>query len=457
VARALVGRPGADAGLVAQHFDAAQSIEDALPYYLVAASVAQQAAAHVEATRLLDRALELTERLPEGTRRDSYEINVRILRGLSTVHTQGYAAPGAAEDYRRGLELSRRGGNDIALFTATVGISAFYAVHGDFGAAGEAVAQLQSMSRPEVEAEVLGCVGVQRFFEGRFREATAALEAALVAFECRPNDQRVSPRWQLANDPYVATLVHMGPLLWLVGDNDRAWAMVDAACRHAAELPFPSGPFSQGYVMTYAGWLANLDGRFAKGLEYQEQILETSDRHGLAFWNATAICHGAISRAGLGDPAASAEALASGIATWRGLGAEAFVTYLLTDLASIRLAAGSPDQALSDVDQAIELSEQTGERFFLAESHRVRAAVLRARDAPASDVRYALATSRRIAAEQGAVMFELRAVMDLVRLGVADLRSHEVSDLRRLLATLPPTSRPAPDVIRARELIATLS
>jgi class 3 adenylate cyclase/tetratricopeptide (TPR) repeat protein len=456
VARALVGRPGADAGVVAQHFDAAHSLEDAVPYYVVAAAAAQQAAAHVEATRLLDRALELTERLPEGPLRDSYEINVRILRGLSTIHTQGYAAPGAAEDYGRGLELSGRAGNDIALFTATVGISAFYAVHGDLKAAGEAVARLQAMRQSEVEAEVSCLEGVQRFYEGRFPEAAAAFEAALAAFERRRPEERVSPRWQLPSDPYVATLVHLGPLLWLMGDNDRAWAMVDAACRQAAELPFPSGPFSQGYVMTYAGWLANLDGRFGVGLEFQERILEISARHGTAFWNATAVCHGAISRAAMGDPEAATEVLASGIAMWRGLGAEAFVTCLLTELASIRLAAGHPDAALDDVDQAIELSDRTGEQLFLAESHRVRAAVLRARGASMSDIRQVLEASRRTAAAQRAVMFEVRALIDLVSLDESGPRPDEVRDLRRLVASLPPASRPAPDVIRARELIARL-
>lgn len=455
VARALAAQPGTDAGLVAQHFDAAQSLEDAVSYYLAAAMAAQGAAAHAEATRLLDRALELTQRMPEGAIRDNHEINVRILRGLSTVHTQGYAAPGAAEDYRRGLELSGRGGNDIGLFTATVGVWAFYAVDGDLRAAGEAVARLEAMRQPEIDAEVLCCKGVQLFYEGRFPEAHAAFEAAVVAFERRPPDARVSPRWQLPSDPYVASLVHMGPVLWLVGDNDAAWAMVDSACRQAGELPFPTGPFSQGYVMTYAAWLANLDGRYPKGLEYEDQILETSDRYGIAFWNVTATCHGAISRASLGELKDAAETLAAGIAMWRGLGAEAFVTCLLTDLAAIRLAAGRADEALDDVEQAMELSARTGERIYLAESHRVRASIMLAQGAPVPAVREALETSRRTAGEQGAVMFELRALSDLVRLdGGAGGEAH---DLRRLLAALPQPSRPTPDIARARELLAGLN
>ena len=455
VARALVERPGADAALIAQHFDAAHSIEQAVQHYLVAAAAAQRAAAHVEGIRLLDRALELTLRLPEGPERDGVEVNVRILRGMSTISIQGYAAPGAAEDYGRGLELTSRGGADIAMITATAGIWAFYLVHGDLAAAGAALDTMRSKGQPEVEAEVLGCQGVQRFFEGRFREAKASFDAAIRVFERRPPDQLVSPKWQFPSDPYAVTLVHLGPLLWLEGDADRARAYVDAACRRASTLPFPLGPLTQGYVMSYAGWLSVLDGRFADGLKYQQQILAISERHGLAFWNATAICHGAISRAGLGDTAAG-DVLAAGIGVWRGLGAEAFVTDLLTELAAIRLHSGSVEQALIVVDEALELSERSGERFFLAESHRIRAAVLHAQHADVTEVLAELDTARRIAADQGAPLFELRALVDLVRLGCGDC-GRAADDLRRLLAGLPTVARPAPDVVRARALLADLT
>lgn len=457
VARALVERRDPDAALIALHFDAAHSVEDAVHHYLLAASTAQGAAAHVEATRLLDRALELTEELPEGPGRDGLEINIRILRGLSTVMTQGYAAPGAAEDYRRGLDLAGRGGTDIALFTPTVGIIAYYAVHGDFRAAAEAVVRMEALRQPEIDAEVSCSAGVQAFYEGRFRDSRALFEAALAEFDRRPPDRKVSARWPLPSDPHVAVQAHLGPQLWLEGDSDRAWAMADSACRRAAELPFPAGPFSHCYVLAYTGWLANLDGRFEAGLDYHQQSLAISERHGLAFWIASATCHGAISRAGMGEaPAAAAETLAAGIAAWRGIGAEAFVTCFLTDLAAIRLAAGRVDDALDDVNEAIELSGKSGERLYLAESHRVRAAVLDRDGAAASEVRAALEAGRRVAAEQGAVLFELRALVDLVRLGDPDSRQPDASDLRRLLAGLPPASRPAPDVVSARALLASL-
>lgn len=453
VARALIGRPGSDAGIVAQHFDAAGSVGDAVQYYLLAAMVAQGAAAHIEAIRRLDRALELTSSLPDGQARDGVEINVRILRGLSTVITQGYAAPAAADDYRRGLELSGRAGTDLALFTATMGIWSFYAVHGDHRAAAEAVARLETMRQPEVEAEFLACTGVQWFFEGRFAKSRTAMDAALAAFDRRPPDQVVSRRWQLPTDPFVVALTNLGPLLWLGGEPEDARAVMERACQRAAILPFPSGPTSQGYAMSYAGWLANLDGRFTDGLELQQRMLEISERHGLAFWTAIAMCHAAISQAHLGDPEAGADSLAAGIARWRALGAEAFVPCLLTHLAEIRFDLGAIDNALGDVERALECAEATGELFFMAESHRIRAGILRHQGSAAADVRRELESSRSIAADQDALVFELRALIDLVQLEDAHQHPADVHDLRVLVERLPAAARPVAEVAQARLLL----
>ncbi|HEX2042989.1 MAG TPA: adenylate/guanylate cyclase domain-containing protein [Acidimicrobiales bacterium] len=452
VARALIERGHSDAAVVAQHLDAANHVEEAVPYYLLAASAAQRAAAHVEAIRLLDRALELLSTMPAGPSRDAVEVNLRTLRGFSTVSTQGYAAPAAVEDYRRALDLSERVGGDIGLFPATIGIWSYYVVHGDLRAAYEAAARLRSMCQPEIEAEVFGCMGIGRFFEGEFTDSRDLLELAVDTFDRRPPGAVVTPHWQLPSDPLVATLTHLGVLQWLFGRSDDSEAALTRARNRAEALPFPVGPFSVGYVLTYAGWLANLDGRFAEGLACQERTLELSQEYGFVFWMATCSCHAAISRAHLGEPIEAVETVTRSIAQWRALGAEAFVPCMQTHLAEIRLGLGAVDEALADVDDALRRAQRRGEQFFVAESHRVRAAILRHQAGPESGgARQALEDSRRVAAEQGAVMFEVRALTDLVELARDPA---DVEDLRRLVQRLPVVSRPTGSVERARAVLA---
>jgi len=153
--------------------------------YVVAASAAQIAAADAEAIRYLDRALELVMAFPDGAARDVSELTVRVVRGRSHVSMQGYSAPGAADDYRRSLELSERVGTGVDVVPATTAVWAYYLVHGDLRAAAEALSRLEETSGPEFDAEISCCAGVQRFFEGRITEARARLEASVAAFSAR--------------------------------------------------------------------------------------------------------------------------------------------------------------------------------------------------------------------------------------------------------------------------------
>jgi ATP/maltotriose-dependent transcriptional regulator MalT len=308
------------------------------------------------------------------------------------------------------------------------------------------------MCQPEIEAEVFGCMGIGRFFEGEFTDSRDLLELAVDTFDRRPPGTVVTPHWQLPSDPLVATLTHLGVLQWLFGRSDDSEAALTRARNRAEALPFPVGPFSVGYVLTYAGWLANLDGRFAEGLACQERTLELSREYGFVFWMATCSCHAAISRAHLGEPIEAVETVTRSIAQWRALGAEAFVPCMQTHLAEIRLGLGAVDEALADVDDALRRAQRRGEQFFVAESHRVRAAILRHQAGPESgEARQALEDSRRVATEQGAVMFEVRALTDLVELARDPA---DVEDLRRLVQRLPVVSRPIGSVERARAVLA---
>lgn len=452
VARALLARADADAAVVAGHFDAAAGVEEAVRYYLLAATTAQASAAHVEAIRLLDRALELVVSLPDGPARDVHEINVRMLRAISYVNTEGYASPSAGEDYRRGLESAERAGENLDVMATTTSVWTYYLVRGDIRAAGAAIRDMETRRPPELDAELLAAATVHRFFQGDLAESRALAEAAAASFTRRPADALVSPRWQIANDQVVVNDTTLGVLLSLVGDSDRSAAAFERASTRAAALPFPVGPFSQGYTLCYAGWVANLEGRFVDGRAIEERMVKIAERFGLLFWTVTCGFHAAISRAHLGQAETALDDAEAGLIAWRALGAEAFVPCNQTQLAEIRLVLGDLNEAMRLVDEAIASAEKRGERFFLAESHRMRAAILRRRaDGDRAEVRHELETSRTIAASQGALVFEVRALTDLVELGGTDA---DVEDLSRLLDRLPAASRPLRDVDRARAVLA---
>ncbi len=438
VAKALCDRPPVDAGIVALHFDRANVPDEARRYYQLAAASAQETAADVEAIRHLERALELTAEMPDGAERDATELALRIQRGLSSVNLQGYASPNAADDFRRTLDLSERLADDVALLPATVGIWAYYAVHGDLRAAAEASDRLSAMRGADRVAEVSSSAGVQRFFEGRFTDAAAAFEHTIGEYGANTDDAEPAAWWSLPNDPLVAALTHDAVVQWLRGERAASDERFVRANRRAEHLPFATGPFSTAYTISYQGCLANLAGRYEEARAMHERVIGIGEQYGLLFWTATGTCHWAISRGHLGEPDEAIEILEAAIEQWRALGAETFVPYFRTQLAEIRIGLEHHDDALADVERALEQANSTGEEWFAAESHRVRGTILHhLRPGDATAALDAVDTAQRLAARQGALVLEVRAASDALELVPAIDQGARRAALREVVERLP--------------------
>ena len=103
-----IAAAGAEPALIAQHLDLAGAADRAAHLYGAAAQAEQARGAHLEATRLLSRVLELLEGLPESEQRDLGELTARMLRALSVSSMRGYAAPEVQSDHRRAEVLATR-------------------------------------------------------------------------------------------------------------------------------------------------------------------------------------------------------------------------------------------------------------------------------------------------------------------------------------------------------------
>ena len=94
-----------------------------------------------------------------------------------------------------------------------------------------------------------------------------------------------------------------------------------------------------------------------------------------------------------------------------------YIPLFATALAEAEVEAGEIEAALATIDRVIADSERTGQRWFDAESHRIRGNILLKRDpantAPAEE---AFLTAIAIAQQQKARGFELRAALSLAKL-----------------------------------------
>jgi predicted ATPase len=120
--------------------------------------------------------------------------------------------------------------------------------------------------------------------------------------------------------------------------------------------------------------------------------------------------------------------LRSGSIAFRATGAELFMPHYIALLAAACEIAGQIEEASTLLDEALQIAERTGERWLAAELNRHKGQLLlRQGHTEAAEELYRKAL--RIAEEQEAKLWELRATMSLARLRRDQDRRPEARDL----------------------------
>ena len=453
VAEALAAHQ-AEPALIAKHLDLAGQGEAAAAQYLVAGQVEQGRGAHVEATRLLSRAIELVGSMGDSADRDLRELTARMLRAASVSAMAGYAAPAVQEDHRRAEELTARLGARPEVLPSLIAIWAYWLVHGSVARTRALIERLAEMVREDVYSwftpEVEACVGWQQFYAADFEAAREHFEIGMAGFRARPADQTVSPFWPLPNDPIAVSLVALSCVSTARGElvEARQWEL--EAIRRAEQIGFPRGPFSLAFVKTFAAWNARFLGDAEKSRRLGEEILALGREHGYALWTALGSAYAPPVPTGGAEHRAFLEQV---ITTVRLMGQESFMASYLGYLAELHAAAGEVPRALECVGEALQVVEKTGEDLHLPEllRHRARYSLDAGQDtgAAVADLREAV----RVARHQGARVARLRAAVDLAR-ALAGLEGEDWrTELAEARKDLPPTFASS-DTVAADDLLA---
>jgi class 3 adenylate cyclase/tetratricopeptide (TPR) repeat protein len=440
VAEVLAAR-GAQPAVVAEHLDLAGAADRAAALYVAAAGGEQARGAHAEAARLLSRALELIETLPESDDRDLDELTVRTLRGLSTSSLQGYASADVEADHRRAQALAGRLGR-VEVLPALIAIWAYWLTSGRLTTARGVLDQLTAIVRePDFavfEPEVEGLVGIHEFHRGDLVAAQEHLERALTGFAARPAEQRVSPVWPLPNDPVSGAACVLAAVHAVRGDLDAALRLQQEAVERAEAIGFPRGPASHVFAKaTYGAWMQRYLGNTEVAAEMGAEAMAVAREFGYAFWAAFAGLWAATDVPGHPPDRAYLERTLTAVEL---MGQQAFHAAHLAFLARLDAEAGDVDRADAHLAAAFEAAERIGEDVHLPELLRQRAELGLARGGSVTAAVDDLTRALRLATRQGARMSRLRAAVDLARLP-ADARPE---DWRSVLAEarddLPPTT-----------------
>ena len=339
---------------------------------------------------------------------------------------RGFAAPETGQVYGRARQLWEQLGSPAEFLHVPRGQALYHNMRGEIYLAQRLDTDLLRLSRQRNDSAglVLGhlCAGQTLMYAGQFASSRSHLEEFLATYE--PDSHR-SLVHQAGQYPHVNARAHLGIVLFCLGFPQQALAQGNEAIAEAGRLAHPP---SLAANLAPGARLLSLYGDNAVLSEWTDELVAVANEQGFALWCALGTIFCGWVKVKEGDVAEGISLLRSGSAAYRATGAELYMPYHIALLAAACEIGGQVEEAATFLDEALQTVDRTGERWFAAELNRHKGQLLlRQGHAEAAEELYHKAL--RIAREQEAKLWELRAAVSLGRLRCDQGRPAEARDL----------------------------
>jgi predicted ATPase len=406
--------------LGAHHYTEAGMMVQALAYWQRAGQCAVERSGHREAIAHLTKGLEVLHTLPDSHERTQHELALHIALGASLTAIAGYGAPEVQRVYTRARALCQEVGDTPQLPSVLFGLWRFYVQRGQLQTAlelGEQCLTLaQRMHDPVYLLRGHNTLGVTLFYLGEMRRARTHLEQGESFYD--PQQLR-SPTFVM--DPLAARRAYAALVLWCLGYPDQALWKSQEALSLAQEL---AHPHSLAFILVIDAWLHQLRREEHSVLERAQAAVTLATAQGFALWAAVGTFWRGWILAAQGQGDEGIADMRRGFAAWQATGADVWQPHMLALLAEVQGKVGRTDEGFQALAEALTLVNNTGERFYEAEMHRLQGELLLQRTI--QEARQTISEGQQaeacfhqalaIARRQEAKSLELRAAMSLSRL-----------------------------------------
>jgi predicted ATPase len=283
--------------------------------------------------------------------------------------------------------------------------------------------------RPDPNDHLIGerMIGGSQYYLGDLLSARRHHERVLA---------HVAPaqKWQIVRfqmDQWAGARSYLARILWLQGLPDQAMRTAETSVAEARATDHAS---SLGGALALAACpIALWVGDLAAAEHYVEMLLDYSTRHAQARWHILGRCYRGMLVIQRGDVTTGLGLLRAAFAEPAAVGSvpRLFKFFMAATLGR----AGQIAEGLAAIEEAIERSDHTEERWIIAELLRIKGELLLLRDAPGAvataedHFRQALDWAHR----QEALSWELRTASSLARLW---REQHRVKEARELLGSV---------------------
>jgi predicted ATPase len=254
-------------------------------------------------------------------------------------------------------------------------------------------------------------LGSSLFWRGDVMSAHRHWEEALALAD---TEQVAPPAFFAVQNPWVDTRARGTWCLWLLGFPDQALQRFEEALRLAEQISYP---LTKVMTLFCAARLHQFrrDGGVTR--RYADTITSLSTAHGFPHYVAQGTMLQGWSRVEEGSREAGIAQMSQGLAAYRATGATLGGPYLLSLQAEAYGKARRPEEGLALLEEAFELTQKYGERWWEAELYRLQGELRGMQpSAKAAEVEASFQQSLQVAQTQESKSLELRTAMSLARL-----------------------------------------
>ena len=412
--------------LFARHYTEAGLFEKSITYWGKAGHRSAARSAMAEAAAQLQRGLDQLSLLPDTSERQRRELEFWSTLGAVLSTVKGFAASETGRAYAHAREVWERLGSPTEFLQVPYGLARYHMHHGELDMALGVDEDLLRLShqRRDSGGLVLGhfSSGRDRMRSGRFASSRSHLEEALALYD--PMSHRALVH-QIGFHPHVISQAVLGNVFLCLGYPNQALALGNASIADARSLAHPP---SVAVSLALGAELLSQIGDTAALDERAGQLVAVATEQGFPHWHSLGAIYRGYAKVKNRDVAEGMLLLRDGSSAYRATGEELGLPFYLHLLATACEIAGQVEEGLALLDEASQIVERTGERWFAGELNRHKGGMLlRQGHSEAAEELYRNAL--KIAEEQGAKLWELRAAASLARLHRDQGRRAEARDL----------------------------
>jgi predicted ATPase len=407
---------------LARHYSRSGNTQKAVKYLELAGQQAIQKSAHGEAITHFNAALEWLKTLPETAQRDQQELGLQIALGIALTPIKGWAAPEVEDAYSRARQLSHNRAENAELFPTVWGLWVICLMRGNRNAADDLAQQLftlaQRVQDPDLLAIAHYTLANNLGTAGEFASGCDHFEQSLALYQTHGSRSLASLMG--GEELAVVCRIMLALTLSALGYPARALQRVDEALHLAREL---RSPYDLAFALSFAARLHQLRREPQLTRERAEAAIVIATEQGFS-WVA------ALASVELGWALAQQDQPQDGI---RQILRSIETSHDPSDLPLLAEAyhkAGKTEAGLRALNEAENLLNKTGTRYYEAELYRLRGEL----SSSQSKTNHAEAEGcfRRaldVARKQTARSWELRATTSLARLLAEQGKSAEAHAL----------------------------